>query len=238
MSNTSEKVDFLTVDKEVPGQKYVCLSFLSPEKVIKNKELFMVKHFLQEQNEKVKFNNKKLEEEGKSPEYCYKLYDDIYDEYENFKYRNEEELSKKFDEENSFQTSIRGVKVKGVYSTLEEAQSKAAEFQRKDRSFNIYLGQVGYWLPFDSSAKNIDSIEDQEYMEDQLNELMKSYKKGEVNREIFYEERKQEAMKEALEMNKQRDPWLDKRNEAVLEGGTEGEQLETITEEDKTVVEI
>ena len=29
--------DYLEVDQEIPGQKYVCLSFLSPESVIQNK---------------------------------------------------------------------------------------------------------------------------------------------------------------------------------------------------------
>jgi hypothetical protein len=33
-------VDLLDEDKPIGGQKYVCLSFISPEDHIKNKELF------------------------------------------------------------------------------------------------------------------------------------------------------------------------------------------------------
>ena len=34
--------DFLTVDDKVPGQNYVCLSFISPESVVKKKETFLL----------------------------------------------------------------------------------------------------------------------------------------------------------------------------------------------------
>ena len=32
--------DFLEVDSKIPGQNYCCLSFISPESLIKSKELF------------------------------------------------------------------------------------------------------------------------------------------------------------------------------------------------------
>ena len=32
-----EEIDFLEVDRPIPGQNYVCLSFISPEKIIENK---------------------------------------------------------------------------------------------------------------------------------------------------------------------------------------------------------
>jgi len=81
----SDKVDYLSVDPEVPGQKFVCLSFVSPENVLKNKEMYLVKHFIEELNSELKLG-----------------YSDIYEKYENFKYRSEMDLSKKFDEENKF----------------------------------------------------------------------------------------------------------------------------------------
>jgi hypothetical protein len=42
-----EKVDYLEVDDAIPGQNYVCLSFLSPETLIQNKEAFKCVKFLQ-----------------------------------------------------------------------------------------------------------------------------------------------------------------------------------------------
>ena len=36
-----EEEDHLEVDKPVPGQNFACVSFLSPEKVLKSKEEFI-----------------------------------------------------------------------------------------------------------------------------------------------------------------------------------------------------
>ena len=38
--STDIKEDFLEVDQNIPGQNYVCLSFVSPEKILKEKEVF------------------------------------------------------------------------------------------------------------------------------------------------------------------------------------------------------
>jgi len=35
---TKVNEDFLEVDKPIPGQNYACLSFVSPENIIKQKE--------------------------------------------------------------------------------------------------------------------------------------------------------------------------------------------------------
>ena len=40
-----KKVDYLEVDDVIPGQNYVCLSFLSPEELIQNKEAFNTAKF-------------------------------------------------------------------------------------------------------------------------------------------------------------------------------------------------
>ena len=42
-----EKVDYLDVDDTIPGQNYVCLSFVSPEALIEKREAFNVCKFLQ-----------------------------------------------------------------------------------------------------------------------------------------------------------------------------------------------
>jgi hypothetical protein len=37
-----EKVDYLDVDDTIPGQNYVCLSFVSPEALMEKREAFNV----------------------------------------------------------------------------------------------------------------------------------------------------------------------------------------------------
>ncbi len=73
--------------------------------------------------------------------------------------------------------------------------------QRKDPKFNVFVGQVGYWLPFDPTAD--DSIE-AEYQEKQLNELMKNYKVNAEQRDMFYAEEKQKKIEEAIKENAKR----------------------------------
>jgi len=87
---------------------------------------------------------------------------------------------------NNFQTTVRGLKVRGVYATDAEAAARAKKLQRSDPLHNILLGVVGKWLPWDPTP---NAIQDQEYAEDQLNTLMQSYKKNEENVANFYKER-------------------------------------------------
>ena len=46
MEKGNEYVDLLDEDKAVAGQKFACVSFVSPEKILKQKELFFFKEFL------------------------------------------------------------------------------------------------------------------------------------------------------------------------------------------------
>ena len=61
MSKSTEIVeDFLEADDQIRGQNFVCLSFVSPESVLKNKDLFKMQHFLRHL---VKNNNINLSED-------------------------------------------------------------------------------------------------------------------------------------------------------------------------------
>lgn len=51
-----------------------------------------------------------------------------------------------------------GVKVRGTYPTLEQAKNAAEILRKKDNIFDIYIGEVGKWLPtnpFHKTEKNI-----------------------------------------------------------------------------------
>ena len=45
-STNPKYIDLLDEDKSVAGQKFACISFISPEKIIKQKELFFFQEFL------------------------------------------------------------------------------------------------------------------------------------------------------------------------------------------------
>jgi hypothetical protein len=53
------KEDFLDEDNEIPGQRFVLLSFLSPEKVLERKDFFFIEQFLK--NYEISWKTKNLE---------------------------------------------------------------------------------------------------------------------------------------------------------------------------------
>ena len=211
--------DFLEVDNPIGGQSYTCLSFISPETVIKEKNLQFMNKFL-----KTIAKNYDLDT------------DTIVEKYKDFLYINEDKLEEEYNHDNDFRTSVRGVKVRGVYSSLKEAQFRATKLQKLDPNFNVYVGQVGYWLPWDPRP---DKIEGQEYAEGELNELVKKYQENQDNKDLHFREnidyvkeqeaQKQEAHKKAIEQATEEvaklestddphsfgsvDPWLQRKQE-------------------------
>lgn len=120
------------------------------------------------------------------------------DEYDDFIYANGVKLEDDFYAKNNFQTTMRGLKIRGSYGQKEEAEARAKKLQKMDPDHNIYVGQVGKWLPWDPSPS---AIPDQEYAEEQLNTLMKKYKENEEAREQFHKEQRDRARKNKTVMN-------------------------------------
>ena len=174
-----KKVDYLEVDESIPGQNYVCLSFISPEALIEERNAFKCVKFLQSYcaTQKLKF-------------------DDVYSQYQDFTYKHDDKLQRDFDEKHDFQTSIRGLKVRGVFDSRSAADDRAKKLSIKDSGFHTFVGQVGYWLPWDPNA---DKVQDEVFQNSQLNEMMEKYQENNVSRDIFYEEQKREKVKEAKE---------------------------------------
>ena len=178
MTDNENMEDYLDEDRPIQGQKYVCLSFVSPDKLLADKKDYFFYNFL-----KTNHGYEKSLEEFK-------------EEFSNYSEDNEQKLQDEFDEVVDFKTNVRGVKVRGVYDNIKAANIRAQVLQKLDRSFHVYVGQVGYWLPWDPNANN---IEEQEYLEKDLNRLVKEYNTNKVRKDMFYEERKQEKKKAAIE---------------------------------------
>jgi hypothetical protein len=184
------KEDFLEVDSKIPGQNYVCLSFVSPEKILKQKEIFNVTKFL----EYLLTDEELIAKDTRSKMLNNELkinYENINQLYGDWKYTRAESLENDFYEKNNYQTSMRALKIRGVYDTQREANVRAQLLRKRDPSFNVFVGQVGYWLPWDPEA---ESVQDQEYQEGQLNELVKKYKENLTSRDDLYEQEKNEKI--------------------------------------------
>jgi len=195
------EVDYLEEDSQIRGQEYVCLSFLSPEKILDNKDVFTFTKFTQNFCKEVRelFENLKIkypdEEDGfKSIADRYRfLFNDkhMQEEYQYFMDEKADELDKEFSETVDFQTNVRGIKVRGSYNTMKEAQIRSEVLKRKDKNHNIYIAQVGCWCPWDP---NPNDIQDQHYAEDKLNTLMKKYRENQEYKDEVFDDRKNEML--------------------------------------------
>jgi hypothetical protein len=133
-------------------------------------------------------------EEGES----LKLASSISDDYKTFIDNNEEQLDQKFGELHQFQTSTRGIKVRGVFPTQGEAELRCKLLREVDPNHDIYVGQVGMWVPFHPDAYKTGRVE---YMEETLNQLMADKKKNEDMAKHDFEKRVKEAKQKAIEEN-------------------------------------
>ena len=214
---TKEYVDLLDEDKPISGQKYVCLSFISPEHHIKNKNLFYFEKFLANFEFKktfekytqflhflsykynLDFNKLTKDMEEFVEEEKDKLFlTTIDDEYKSFWDIKEEDLQKEYNKLHEFQTNTRGIKVRGVFGSQEEAELRCKFLRDADPNHDVYVGGVGIWMPFHPEAYKTGRVE---YLEKDLNELMAQKKKNdEISKEQF-KERVKESKRKAIQEN-------------------------------------
>jgi hypothetical protein len=195
---STKEVDYLDEDKPIRGQNFVLVSFISPEDVIVNKEAYIFSKFIEKFSGDMKTLLESLKE--KYPEQKDMVntivennnflfnHVEMNEQFNFFKSVNSEDLEKRYHIDNNFITSIRGIKVRGTFDTIEEAKNRCEFLKKIDNKFNIYIAQVGCWCPW---SPNPECLENQEYAETQLNTLMKEYKKNMDNRDVVFENRKQ-----------------------------------------------
>ncbi len=100
---------------------------------------------------------------------------------------------------------ILGVKVRGVFETYEQAKARAEQLQKQDKFHNIFVGEVGKWLPFNVDISTMQTEEDPVYREKSLNTYMKAYKDSLKEEEVEEKQRKEEALKGAKVVTGQTD---------------------------------
>lgn len=212
----SKLVDLLDEDKPIAEQKFVCLSFISPENEIKNKDRFFFSEFLKEYDftkSMEKFNTflnfvsykytiktEELVDEYKSFLASEKetLHLDVENDYRTFMDNRESELNEKYNLENSFQTSVRGIKVRGVFPSQSEAELRCKMIREVDPNHDVYVGPVGLWVPFHPEAYKTGNVQ---YLEKELNELMHEKKKNEDNAKMEFDKRVKESKLKAIQEN-------------------------------------
>jgi hypothetical protein len=216
-SHNPKYIDLCDEDAPLAGQKFACMSFVSPEKILKKREVFLFDQFVKQwdftksmskfkdflnfvsykYNLKVDdviadFNDFTKEEESKLKE------NTVEDDYKNFMDNNEDALNQQFQRAHAFQTSTRGLKIRGVYPTQDEAELRCKKLREVDPNHDIYVGPVGMWIPWDPDAYKTGRIE---FMEEELNQLHNEKIKNETKAKEEFERRVKETKKKAIQEN-------------------------------------
>lgn len=217
-NSNANYVDLLEEDKPISGQKFACLSFVSPEHIIKQREQFFFEEFLKQWNYKkstdvmlqfisfisYKYNltfdkvNEDFQDFMKNEHKELTKYN-VNDDFKTFVDNSEERLDAEFGEQHEFQTSVRGIKVRGVFASQKEAEMRCKLLREVDPNHDVYVGPVGMWVPFHPDAYKTGRVE---YMEETLNQLMSEKKKNEDNAKKEFDKRVKEAKEKAIEENK------------------------------------
>lgn len=219
-SENPKYIDLLDEDKPIAGQKFACISFISPDKIIRQKDMFFFEEFLKQ------FDlNKSLEkftqflnfisfkyhvdfdkmtkdlEEFVKEEKANLHKTTLDDEYKNFIDAHEEKLEEKYKENYGFQTSTRGLKIRGVYPNQQEAELRCKILRELDPHHDVYVGPVGMWVPWEPEAYKTGRVE---YLEDELNQLMNEKQKNEKTAKMEFDKRVREAKEKAMEENRKK----------------------------------
>ena len=216
---STEYVDLLDEDKPIAGQKFACISFISPENVLKDKKLFYFEEFLKKWDflksmekfhqfmhfisYKYKVDFDSVTEDLKSfvdEEKNNLLKTTIEDEYKNFLDEAEEKLENEFNIKHNFQTNTRGIKVRGSFSTQEEAELKCKMLREADPNHDVYVGPVGMWMPWEPEAYKTGRVE---YLEKELNDLMHEKVNNEKDAKQEFDNRVRQAKEKAIQNNKE-----------------------------------
>ena len=236
------KIDYLDEDEPIRNQNYVCLSFLNPEDtIIKNKELFYFNNFLKKFSNDMDLLFENLKDKYKDDidminsikdnhNYISNM-DELNEQFQFYKNTNADKIEDEYYKKN-LKTTQRGIKVRGVYDSEDLAKKRVEILNKKDKYHNIYIAQVGCWLPYESHITN--NIEEQEYPEQQLNTLMKHYKENKDQKDIIFDTRTTNAINKNTiepklenqfengakiisdELNDGVDPWLQKKEEEKM----------------------
>ena len=211
-------IDLLDEDKPIAGQAFCCISFISPEQIIKQKEMFYMDEFVKDWDISKSFE--KFNQFLNFISYKYSLsFEDLtqdmssfittegaemrknnlLDNYKNFLDKNETKLENAFNSLNHFKTSVRGIKMRGCFPSQPEAEARAKMLREADPNHDVYVGPVGMWMPFHPEAYKTGRVE---YLETELNQLMHEKTNNEARAKEDFDNRIKEARTKAMEDNK------------------------------------
>lgn len=209
------------IDPPLPGQEWAVWTFISPEKILKDKNLFKFEEFVKRwdfskrMQAYLKFVNFISYKYNLTSEALHADFKDflreesktlnsgttIEDDYKHFLEKHEEKLNKEFDAAHNFQTSVRAVKNSGNFATQDEARERAKFIRELFPAYSVRVGPVGQFGVWDPCYQEGG---DMEYQNDELNRLVHEKEKNAALSKHAFDTRVKDAKKAAIEENKKK----------------------------------
>lgn len=89
-----------------------------------------------------------------------------------------------------------GMKIRGVFATREEATAHVRRLQQFDPHFDVFMLEMGKWV---CVPPEIEKIEDVQYQEKYLQDLISGYKTSQEEAKRHFQERKLAVMERGLD---------------------------------------
>jgi len=129
------QTDYLDEDKPIRGQNYVCLSFISPEDVLIDKNIYFFNKFIGNLSDNLKQLIEGMRNKYPNDSDLFDLFiennahylnvKELQEQFEFYKSTNSEDLEQDFHKFQNYKPTVRGIKVRGTFDTLKEAQNRA-----------------------------------------------------------------------------------------------------------------
>lgn len=180
---TSKPLRCLDEDPVIRRQKFVCLSFLTPSDVdVRDRSYFEARAFA-------------LANPGETFDGA-AAYDSALADW---CAQRQTDLDERFQESSKGKPHIPIVKVRGSYKTQAEAAERCRELAKLDKVVDIFVAQVGRWVPSDGKRRE-DETEVQ-YAEESMQRLMATRKQNQAMAREELERRRQEAVDDSIKQS-------------------------------------
>lgn len=181
------EVDLLDVEKDIRrDQQFLVVSYIEPDPSFAALwENLCTEFFLMQAGGKI------LEECVKGGDWNFYHY-----KYKEFKEINYEELRKEFNERYGEEyDSIRMCKFFQAFPSLKQAQKYANELAKNNKMFDIYIQEVGKWVPFKPSP---EMCKDSSYTDERMNKVMHAHLYHKSKAKEYMQARKQYLIEKAI----------------------------------------
>lgn len=212
-----EYTDYITEYPEIASQMYGVYSFISPEREIRRREMFMFEKFVRQWSystsvtafsEFIHFLSIKhgLPLEQLKTDLTDFVSDktnqlgslNVTDDFLGYVEMNYKKLDEQYEAENPFETSVRGFVHLGNFPTHEAASKRSVQIRELHPEHNVLVSRNFKWVPIDPDLYKLPEID---YLEPELNQLHKEKLMNQAKAKAEFEKRVYESKRKAIEEN-------------------------------------